>query len=248
MGTSTALSQVPGSRIVELARQHIGEKYVLGVLVPKDNPTWRGPWDCAEFASWLVFQSTGVLYGCSNDSTEPAIADAYTGFWRRDAESLGQAVPVEGASRTAGAFIVRLPQTGAIGHIVVSDGQGGTVEAHCSKTGVIASTLSGRRWDTGILVPGIQHSPGSPVTVVPPKRPIYRWTTPVMTGHDVQEIQENLQAAGFDSGPVDGVFGPHTHAAVIAFQLTARLVADAEVGPITARALRLRASRKTRTT
>src|SRR5438874_10761443 len=44
-----------------LFRSHIGEPYVLGSLAPKNNPTWKGPWDCAEFASWLVFQAADVL-------------------------------------------------------------------------------------------------------------------------------------------------------------------------------------------
>src|SRR5438874_941604 len=58
---------VRGERILQLGRRHIGEPYVLGSLAPKNNPKWKGPWDCAEFASWLVFQAAGVLYGCASD-------------------------------------------------------------------------------------------------------------------------------------------------------------------------------------
>ena len=42
-----------GAGLLRRAREHIGEKYV-NVLVPKDDPNWKGPWDCAEFMSWLV--------------------------------------------------------------------------------------------------------------------------------------------------------------------------------------------------
>ena len=45
-----------GNDLLRLAATRIGQKY-LNVLVPKDNPNWSGPWDCAEFASWVVFQT-----------------------------------------------------------------------------------------------------------------------------------------------------------------------------------------------
>lgn len=55
-----------GQGVVERARKHIGEDYKF-VNVPKDDASWRGPWDCAEFVSWLVYQEAGVLYGCDDD-------------------------------------------------------------------------------------------------------------------------------------------------------------------------------------
>ncbi len=226
-----------GRNIVKLARKHVGEKYVLGALAPKNNPNWMGPWDCAEFASWVVFQTARLLYGCDKDSGDPATADAWTGYWARDAESLGERVPVEQAARMPGATVLRVPQAGAIGHIVISDGKGGTVEAHSSKRGVIESTLTNRRWDTGILVPGIEYTERAAVEVTEPKTVIFRLTKPPMTGPKVKEIQRGLKEAGFHPGPIDGEFGPMTHAAVVAFQASRGLVPDGEVGPRTARAL-----------
>ena len=104
--------------------------------------------------------------------------------------------------------MLRVPQPGAIGHIVISDGAGGTVEAHSSKDGLIQSTLTGRRWDMGILVPSITYTQGSAVPVSPPSTVIYRLTAPLMTGDKVKEIQKKLRAAGFDPGSIDGEFGP----------------------------------------
>src|SRR2546422_10238878 len=149
---------VRGERILQLGRKHIGEPYVLGALAPKNNPKWRGPWDCAEFALWLAFQAAGVLYGCASDSADPASADAYTGYWARDAEALGVKISVEQAMRAPGAAVLRSPQPGATGHIAISDGRGGTGEAHSARDGGIASTISGRGWGTGILVPEIEYS------------------------------------------------------------------------------------------
>jgi N-acetylmuramoyl-L-alanine amidase len=234
-GAATSLAT--GERVLQLARQHAGEKYVLGALAPKNNADWKGPWDCAEFASWLTFQAAATLYGCNRDFGDPATADAFTGFWERDAKTMGQIVSIEQAARTPGALVLRVPQLKASGHIVISDGAGGTVEAHSSKDGVIQSTLTGRRWDMGILVPSVTYAQGSAVPVSPPSTTIYRLTPPLMTGDKVREIQQKLKAAGFDPGSVDGEFGPHTHAAVVAFQLSLGLLPDGEVGPQTAQAL-----------
>src|SRR2546428_7404751 len=148
---------VKGERILQLGRRHIGESYVLGSLAPKNNPRWTGPWDCAEFASWLVFQAGQVLYGCASDSNDPASADAYTGYRARDAGRLGVGISVEQAAQTPGAAVLRSPLPGAVGHIAISDGRGGTVEAHSAGLGVIASTLSGRRWVMGIFLPASEY-------------------------------------------------------------------------------------------
>lgn len=231
------MSPITGDMVVQIARQHVGERYVLGVLVPKNNPNWKGPWDCAEFVSWAVFQKAGTLYGCDRDEGDPATADAYTGYWERDAKSLGQIIPIEQAARTPGAVVLRIPQPGATGHIVISDGVGGTVEAHSPANGVIQSTLANRRWDTGILVSGIAYTQGAGVAVAPPTATIYRLTLPMMVGDKVRQIQQALLQKGFDPGSPDGEFGPHTHAAVVAFQLSQGLLPDGEVGPQTAAAL-----------
>jgi len=227
-----------GDSLLGLAGGHIGEKYLLGTLVTKNNRAWKGPWDCAELVTWLVYQITGMLYGCDNDAGDPATVDAYTGYWARDANQPGAKIPLGDAARTPGAVVLRIPAAGAMGHIVISDGQGGTVEAHSAKRGVIASTLAGRRWDTGIVVPGIAYATRPPVIVAPPRTVILRLTEPDhMRGAVVKEIQRVLKARGFSPGPIDGDFGAQTHNAVVAFQASNGMVADGEVGPLTARKL-----------
>jgi len=112
------------------------------------------------------------------------------------------------------------------------------VEAHSTKAGVIASIISGRRWDMGILVPEIEYSErGAGQEMGEPKVVIYRLTEPRMTGPTVREIQRALKEKGFPPWPIDGDFGPSTHAAVVSFQASRGLVIDGEVGPRTARAL-----------
>jgi hypothetical protein len=146
-----------GTDLLNLARSAIGGPYVLGAIQPKDAPHWISG-DCAEFASWLLYQVSGVLYGVRSVNDDPAIADAYTGYWARDCRMRGTAIPVIEAAKIPGAFVLRSPAEKR-GHIVVSDGLGGTVEAHSTARGVIAYTLTGRDWTTGVLPPGIDYSP-----------------------------------------------------------------------------------------
>jgi putative peptidoglycan binding protein len=227
-----------GQDLINKAAAHLNQEYRLGVFVPKNNPNWHGPWDCSEFASWCVFQVCNRLYGCENDNGAPDRAKAFTGFWERDAQTLGRIITVQQASATPGAAVLRFPVPGGVGHIVFSDGSGGTIEAHSRNTGVIRSKLADRRWDIGILVPDITYQTGTQ-TAEPVAAPatIFRLTDPLMRGAAVSRIQSALEARGFNPGKIDGTFGTHTSAAVIAFQIDQGLVADGEVGTQTAAAL-----------
>jgi hypothetical protein len=226
-----------GQDLLSIATQHLGERYVLGVVAPKDNAAWTGPWDCAELASWCVFQTAGRLYGCSSNHVNPAGADAFTGFWQRDAATLGRTVSVAIAAQTPGAALLRFPQPNLIGHVVFSDGHGGTVEAHSAKKGVIRSTLAARRWDIGVLVPGIEYSQGADPVIVGEPLVTLRLANPLMRGAFVRTVQRALKAEGFNPGPIDGLYGLQTVAAVNAFQITHGLVPDGEGGPPTTKAL-----------
>jgi hypothetical protein len=151
------MSRPSGQDIVDLARTAIGGKYVLWAIQPKDSPVWIAG-DCAEFASWLVYRTSRVMYGVRSVNDDPETADAYTGYWARDCRTRGTACRVEEAEKIVGAFILRSPGEKR-GHIVVSDGMGGTIEAHSTARGVIASTTAGRVWTVGVLPPGIDYKP-----------------------------------------------------------------------------------------
>ena len=71
---------------------------------------------------------------------------------------------------------------------------------------------------------------GRTVAVVAPDMPmLYRGCT----GDAVKTLQEKLNAKGFDSGNVDGIFGAKTYAAVTAFQKANGLGVDGIVGKLT---------------
>jgi len=53
----------------------------------------------------------------------------------------------------------------------------------------------------------------------------------------VVEIQTTLTALGYDTGSLDGIYGPHTTAAIEAFQKDAGITVDGKYGPATHKAL-----------
>ena len=63
-------------------------------------------------------------------------------------------------------------------------------------------------------------------------------TSPHLRGDDVAELQARLARLGFDTGRVDGIFGPQTARAVAAFQSDSGLVVDGVCGAATAQSIR----------
>jgi hypothetical protein len=227
-----------GDAILTTAAAHLDEPYILGARAPMANAKWAGPWDCAEFVSWCVFQTTGILFG-TRPRNDPILADAFTGFWFDQAREVQAGISVESAAGISGAILLRAPASQAIGHIAFSDGAGGTVEAANKKLGVVRLKASGRRWDMGVLVPGVTYfQSDKPVPVEMPAN-ILRVTQPLTRGPLVRKVQRALISAGFSPGKPDGVYGPQTAHAVREFQNTKALVADGEVGPATLKALKL---------
>ena len=236
---SAVAGAATGDDLLRIARMHIGERYVLGARAPMANAGWSGPWDCAEFVSWCVFQASGILYG-TRPRNDPMLADAFTGFWADQAQAGRHTIEVQEAAAIRGAAVLRKPASGLIGHIVLSDGKGGTVEAHSSMRGVIAGSLSARRWDCGILVPGIRYFRSEQTPQLDaPQGGILRLTMPLMRGPRIRALQARLRQLGFAAGAADGVYGPQTAHAVKLFQASKGLVADGEAGPATRAALGL---------
>lgn len=221
-----------GSDIITIARPHVGEKYIFGAAAHYDNESWKGPWDCAEFATWCVRQAYGIYYGCDK-SGEPG--SAYTGQWRSDAKSRGVIIGYEEAIKTPGAFLLRYPggDTSMIGHIAISVGNGETIEAADSKRGVIVGTVFNRRWDIGVLIPDVAYNTNQSSV----EDDILKFEDLSEPSERVKTLQLALAELGFNPGPIDGQFGKKTMAAVAAFQTAHGIVVDGEVGPQTAAAI-----------
>jgi len=59
----------------------------------------------------------------------------------------------------------------------------------------------------------------------------------VVQRYDVRWLQQSLQELGYDPGPIDGIMGPRTQAAVAAFQQNSGLVVDGWAGVATEAAI-----------
>lgn len=143
--------------MVKLAMQHVGEKYVFGADVPLDNNVYTGPWDCAEFASWLAYQMTGRLIGCVSDDVPVGKADPYSAAWARDGEKSGHVISQQDAAKLRGAVLVRKPRNDKPGHVSISRGDGTTIEAMDHVHGVTVGKVDGRKWDVCFRVPGVDY-------------------------------------------------------------------------------------------
>jgi cell wall-associated NlpC family hydrolase len=67
------------------------------------------------------------------------------------------------------------------------------------------------------------------------------------TGSEVVTLQSNLRSIGYEVGPIDGIFGSKTQAAVRSFQRNSNIQVDGIVGPMTQQTL-TQALRSTTTT
>ena len=193
-----------GDRVVEIAKEHIGEDYVFGARAPLNNADWTGPWDCAEFASWCVYQASAIVFG-AEPKHDLMKANPFTGYWGQDAEAADQRhggviVSVETGARIPGALVLRKPGSFGrrVGHIVISDGLGGTVEAMSTNRGVVQASLSNRSWDYGVLVPGVQYFVSENPVSVPPPEQLLKLSNPMMRGPMVEAVQRALASKGFN--------------------------------------------------
>ena len=216
----------PVQTMIGAAKSRVGGRYILGARAVYSQTSYAGPWDCAELVTWAAYQATGKLYGVT------AQGDAYSGAWAAEKEIR---IAVEVAASTPGAVLIRAPGApGQLGHVAISLGRGETVEAHSTRHGVILSTSIGRRWDLGLLLPGLVYEVGAPIMMYPPR--VFRIGT---SGPKVESIQLRLAILGYQPGMIDGVYGPQTAAAVKKYQLDSGLLPDGEAGPVTLAALAL---------
>jgi len=223
-----------GQTVLDVAKQHLGEDYVLGARAILSNPNHRGPWDCAEYTSWCAYQAYQIVFGTYGQN--PHSADAYSGKWYDDGKDADTLIGVGQALATPGAFIVRKPGAfnTAIGHVAVCVGDGRIYEARGAQYGVVESDdATERNWSSGVLLPGVLYTSGSAVSYTQPTD-VLRVVNPFIRGDHVLALQCALSRAGFDPGVLDGIYGGDTATAVSNYQICKGLSVDGEVGKETA--------------
>lgn len=231
-----------GDDLVALARTHVGEKYVLGARARFLQPQFKGPWDCAEFVSWIIFQVSGekILLGCL--PRDPARADAYTGYWAEDAKKYGLIISVSEALKTAGAALLRTPAGKPHGHIAFSVGdRKKTVEAYDTAHGVISGPADplARGWDFGVRIPPPTEWAALTKTASKAANWFFRPTISPLADPRVESIENALRDKGIKIGRGTGRFTPKLAQAVARFQKQENLVVDGMVGRQTSKALEL---------
>ncbi|MFH1104228.1 MAG: peptidoglycan-binding protein [Actinomycetota bacterium] len=108
--------------------------------------------------------------------------------------------------------------------------------------GAIRTFQEGRGLNPDGVVGPVTRSHIKTLSGVMPAMPVLdpqgRIIRPGYRGEDVKDLQQLLAIAGYDAGPLDGVYGPRTQAAVAAFQSTyGSLTVDGKLGPSTREAL-----------
>jgi N-acetylmuramoyl-L-alanine amidase len=147
-----------GKDLTAEAIKHVSEEYVFGADVPFDNPAYKGPWDCAEFCSWITYQIAGIVVGCEDNTKPITKLEPYSGGWYRDGMSASRKVPYNVAVSTPGAVFVRKPIAGRAGHVAFSQGNGKTIEAMDSRRDVTESSPEHRVWNVCFLIDGVDYS------------------------------------------------------------------------------------------
>lgn len=225
-----------GKQFIELAARHIGEKYVLGATVPFENSIYKGPWDCAEFVSWVVYQISGIKAGIRGN-------ESYTGYWANDVGKLCTKISISEAAQTFGAILFRSPGYKGIkiGHIAFSDGNGGTIEAKSSKDNVCRSQVKGRQWEYGILVNNVDYEINT-AFVFDYSNPPFNFyvTSPIMKHLIVEETKRKLAKINIFHGTIDQIYDTETAKAVSNYQAIKGLVVDGILGKDTLVSLKVK--------
>ena len=232
-----------GNRLIDRASSHIGQEYKLGARAKYLDPNFAGPWDCAEFVSWVVFQESGEqeLLGCQ--PRNPASADAYTGQWVADAKKYGLIISVEEALSTVGTALLRSPNGHPHGHIAFSVGDGQhTVEAMDSKHGVTKGPANPqqRGWDYGVRIPDPAQWAALTRDGSKPAAWFFRPDQSSRGDPRIVAIQNALSKAAGTEISATGIYSTSLARAVGKFQKANDIVVDGFVGSQTLAVLTLK--------
>jgi N-acetylmuramoyl-L-alanine amidase len=111
-------------------------------------------------------------------------------------------------------------ETAAAEDGVYGDNTAAAVRAFQTARGLRVDGICGRQTWSGLVEAGYRLG----------DRLLYH-RTPMLRGDDVLDLQEKLNALGFDAGRGDGIFGPHTADALREFQRNVGAVIDGICGP-----------------
>ncbi len=126
-----------------------------------------------------------------------------------------------------GDMVFIVSASGKATHVGFCIGDNQIVESAGRDLGVVRRDVSKNGWTNA----------GRPPFWEEPEWRELKYTSPLMVGDDVKEVQKALKDKGFDPGKVDGEYGKKTQQAVIQFQKEVGLVPDGVVGEKTRKKL-----------
>lgn len=187
--------------------------------------------DCSGLFAWAFKKLGGYIYHGSNT------------MYRDYCVKKG---PLKAGKRTDGQEL--LPGTAVFtgeteaehGHVGLFVGGGFVIEAKGTKSGVVTSKITDKRWNWWGELKGVQYAQGDvPAEPAPPATDAPPTVKKGSKGEYVTLLQTMLINRGYSVGSsgADGIFGTKTDQAVRTFQNAAGLVVDGIVGPKTWAAL-----------
>ncbi len=219
--------------IQEWALSKIGCPYVFASHGEKCTVAWRQhqmsskPAYAANIKKYCPVLS-GRQKTCDGCKYQGKPAYDCSGLTKEAAKLVGIALPHGASSQWKGAYwdakgtLDQMPRdrlcfvfnetdtADPMGHVGIYLGDGTVVDARGHAAGVLRSPLSGYAWDHYAILKG---TTGEGVTAVEALSVGAR-------GAMVENLQKLLNAAGYDCGAADGIFGPKTEAAVKRLQET----------------------------
>lgn len=212
------------TEFVRLCLDQAGDDYVFGTETKPTDPD-PDKFDCSELVQWAsgrlgVSTPDGAVFQC------------------RYGKQKGTLITVDRARLVQGALVFRfssdpfttIPRDA---HVVVSLGNGDTIEARSSRYGVGKFSLAHRTWTHAMLLPGFEYER---VPTPPPHSPAPAWPGRFLivgvVGTDVKTWQQRMALRGWKVN-TDGRYTSQTRDVCKAFQREKGLQVDGVVGRAT---------------
>jgi hypothetical protein len=99
-----------------------------------NNASYAGPWDCAEFVTYCVYQAYGLKFGLLDGVEGTAAQESSASSWLHDATTLTSQfteISVSAARNIAGAILIATSGS----HVALSAGDGRILEANVDVSG-----------------------------------------------------------------------------------------------------------------
>jgi cell wall-associated NlpC family hydrolase len=132
-----------GKAVISKAMSQSGDPYIFGTEVDLGDPD-PDAFDCSELVQWV----------CAQLHISPTMPDGASNQYEH-CKRYGTVLLVSEAVSTPGSLLFRLYATG--NHVVISQGDGSTIEAKGAAYGVGVFSTAGRGWNAAALIPGVSY-------------------------------------------------------------------------------------------